>query len=292
MQEKSKATVVFITGLFGAGLNHRALERVKNDPRLKGCRILSLTPGPVSSARDRAIECFYMLKGGRVDYGEEHSHEAGHERFGRWEQGLMPEWDENHPIDVVGYSLGATTARYLQHLLVKQAFSSSVSASGHTSFHKTSGTWVRSIITMQGVNNGTNAIHLLGMDKDTLHVRPWTILWFIYQFIYITQWLSIPVVSNFWRLEMWKRCREQGHSLWDLLNNPPAVTDNAGRDLSPKQMIEINKEIATSYPQRRHTFYYAFHCHATCRVGVFGTIHRPKLRRLFYEFPLGLIIGW
>lgn len=36
----------------------------------------------------RARELFYYLKGGRVDYGEEHSRACGHSQFGRvYEQG-------------------------------------------------------------------------------------------------------------------------------------------------------------------------------------------------------------
>ena len=31
----------------------------------------------------RARELFYYLKGGRVDFGEEHSEACGHSRFGR-----------------------------------------------------------------------------------------------------------------------------------------------------------------------------------------------------------------
>lgn len=36
----------------------------------------------------RARELFYYLKGGQVDYGEEHSKACGHSQFGRiYEQG-------------------------------------------------------------------------------------------------------------------------------------------------------------------------------------------------------------
>ena len=37
----------------------------------------------------RARELFYYLKGGQVDYGEEHSKACGHSQFGRiYEQGI------------------------------------------------------------------------------------------------------------------------------------------------------------------------------------------------------------
>lgn len=99
---------------------------------------------------------FYYLKGGRVDYGEEHSKACGHSQFGRlyeqgsgfphsffslllfdknclcckphslskflmvccnWDAGHYPEWDEDHPIHFVGHSAGAQVVRVLQQML-------------------------------------------------------------------------------------------------------------------------------------------------------------------------------
>eukprot|EP00961_Rhodomonas_salina_P257943 3486195-Rhodomonas_salina.1 len=74
---------------------------------------------PVSFSRanrtvwDRAIELFYQLKGGTVDYGAKHSKHFGHDRWGRsilqtacppeiTFPGLYPEWDADHPVDFVG----------------------------------------------------------------------------------------------------------------------------------------------------------------------------------------------
>ena len=42
---------------------------------------------------DRAVELFYQIKGGTVDYGKQHSARHGHSRFGRTFPGLFPEWD-------------------------------------------------------------------------------------------------------------------------------------------------------------------------------------------------------
>ena len=35
--------------------------------------VITVHPSPAASAHDRACEIFYQLKGGRVDYGHEHS---------------------------------------------------------------------------------------------------------------------------------------------------------------------------------------------------------------------------
>ena len=72
---------------------------------------------------DPACELFYSLKGGVVDYGAEHACRCDHARFGRDEgDGAFPEWDESHPIDLVGHSIGGVTARVLQQLLADGAF--------------------------------------------------------------------------------------------------------------------------------------------------------------------------
>lgn len=79
--------------------------------------VLSVWPGGLSSLHDRACELFYQIKGGVVDYGQGHSHEFGHERFGRKYLGSYPSWSRDCPIHIVGHSLGGSTARMLQVLL-------------------------------------------------------------------------------------------------------------------------------------------------------------------------------
>lgn len=46
------------------------------------CWVIELYPSGVASLHDRACEIFYSLKGGTVDYGEEHAREHGHDRYG------------------------------------------------------------------------------------------------------------------------------------------------------------------------------------------------------------------
>ncbi|MCA9950221.1 MAG: hypothetical protein KDE48_11290 [Anaerolineales bacterium] len=114
--------------------------------------------GPVSSAHDRACELAAQIKGTPVDYGLEHSVEAGHARFGLnySGKGFVPKWDENNPIHLVGHSLGAPTIRCLQHLLAHDFW-------GWGSSER----WVASITTLSGVNNGSTATHYFGADEQT-----------------------------------------------------------------------------------------------------------------------------
>ena len=46
------------------------IEKYLND---MGYQVYSVSLGPVSSTYDCAIETFYQIKGGQVDYGQEHS---------------------------------------------------------------------------------------------------------------------------------------------------------------------------------------------------------------------------
>ena len=59
-----------------------------------------------------------MTAGGRIDYGEEHSEQCGHNRFSSNElEGKLPGWSATTPIHFVGHSFGGNTIRYLPSLL-------------------------------------------------------------------------------------------------------------------------------------------------------------------------------
>jgi hypothetical protein len=115
---------VFVDGLFGRGVSHSVRSHLRS--RHAECDFFDLSCGPVSSVADRAVECFYELYGGLVDYfaglEDDEQIEFGHARFGRVEPGLLgpSRWSEAQPIHVIAYSLGVPTARYLQYLLEKQ----------------------------------------------------------------------------------------------------------------------------------------------------------------------------
>ncbi len=91
--------------------------------REKGFNIIETSVGPVSSNWERAIELYYQLKGGQVDYGKLHSEkfkiiQKPKEKFYK---GKYPKWSEEYPIHIIGHSMGGQTARMLDYLL-KQEF--------------------------------------------------------------------------------------------------------------------------------------------------------------------------
>jgi triacylglycerol lipase len=66
---------------WGGGVSgQRDLQEVL---KANGTPTYTVAVGPVSPVWDRAVEAFYQVKGGCVDYGAAHAAKHGHERFGR-----------------------------------------------------------------------------------------------------------------------------------------------------------------------------------------------------------------
>ncbi|KAK7855874.1 lipase [Quercus suber] len=155
--------IVLVHGIFGfgkgklGGLSYFAGAEKKDE------RVLVPDLGSLTSIYDRARELFYYLKGGQVDYGEEHSKACGHSQFGRvYEQGNYPEWDEDHPIHFVGHSAGAQVVRLLQQMLSDKAFEG---------YENTSEKWVLSITALSGAFNGTTRTYLDGIQWWVLSLQ-------------------------------------------------------------------------------------------------------------------------
>ena len=123
--------IVLIHGFFGWGNNemgnyrywggHKDIQKTLED---NGYRVFNVSIGPISSNWDRAVEVYYQLKGGQVDYGYGHSKKYGliQRPVDKEYKGLYPEWDENHPVHIIGHSMGGQTARMLQYLLETEIF--------------------------------------------------------------------------------------------------------------------------------------------------------------------------
>ena len=97
-------------------------------------QVLAASVAPISSNWDRAVELYYQIKGGCVDYGQLHSSRHAH-RDGvqkpagkcwaadparnpeHYPLAFYPQWDERHPVHLIGHSQGGTTIRALIELL-------------------------------------------------------------------------------------------------------------------------------------------------------------------------------
>ncbi|OFM17792.1 hypothetical protein HMPREF2713_06340 [Staphylococcus sp. HMSC059E03] len=65
--------------------------RVIDGLREKGYEAYEASVGAFSSNYDRAIELYYYIKGGTVDYGAAHAEKYGHSRYGRTYAGVFHE---------------------------------------------------------------------------------------------------------------------------------------------------------------------------------------------------------
>lgn len=83
----------------------------------QGYRVHEANIGAFSSNYDRAVDLYYYIKGGRVDYGAAHAAKYGHHRYGRTYEGIMPDWAPGKKIHLVGHSMGGQTIRLMEHFL-------------------------------------------------------------------------------------------------------------------------------------------------------------------------------
>ncbi|SFI80779.1 hypothetical protein [Nitrosomonas sp. Nm34] len=138
-------------------------------------QVFTATVGLVSSNWDRAVELYYQIKGGCVDYGKART--AQFAIYGKKQRlegpdrkrkcwaadqdnnpdehppALYPEWDKDHPIHLISHSQGGQTVRTLIQLLEK---GSPYGNEGDSPLY-TGGKigWVKSATTISTPHNGT-----------------------------------------------------------------------------------------------------------------------------------------
>lgn len=135
----------------------------------QGNSVYEANVGPFSSCWDRACELYAELTGTQVDYGEVHSKQHSHSRFGRkYEKPLVPSWgeeDENGrtvKINLVGHSFGGNTVRLFTHLLEYGAPEEVAETDETTSglFTGGKGKLVNSVTTLCSPHNGSTLYYI------------------------------------------------------------------------------------------------------------------------------------
>ena len=123
--------IVLIHGFFGWGNDEMGSYRywggnkdIQKMYEKNGFKVFNVSVGPISSNWDRAVEVYYQLKGGQTDYGFEHSkrYDLVQKPSDKEYKGLYPQWDKDHPVHLIGHSMGGQTARMLQYLLETEIF--------------------------------------------------------------------------------------------------------------------------------------------------------------------------
>ncbi|KAF5190367.1 Lipase [Thalictrum thalictroides] len=254
--------IVLVHGIFGFGKGRLGGLSYFAGAEKKDEHVLVPDLGSLTSLYDRARELFYYLKGGKVDYGEEHSQVYGHSQFGRiYEQGNYAEWDEDHPIHFVGHSAGAQVIRLLQQMLADKAFKG---------YESTSENWVVSVTSLSGALNGTTRTYLDGVQpEDGTSLKPICLLQLCRIGVIIYDWLDIKWLKSYYNFGFdhfnlsWRKMGLSG--LVDCLlgnSGPFASSDWILPDLSIQGSVRLNYHLHT-FP---NTFYFSYATKRTRKI--------------------------
>lgn len=120
---------IFVHGLSGWGSYDDAYRRMPywgmrggdlmQFLREKGFDCYAASVAPSGSAWDRACELYAQIAGTKVDYGEAHCQTYRHGRYGRDFSAcpLIPAWDDETRLVLLGHSFGGATVRLFSELL-------------------------------------------------------------------------------------------------------------------------------------------------------------------------------
>ena len=173
-------TYVFCHGLNGSGQYDEKYEKkpywgrasgdVVGSLRARGYSAFAASVAPQGSAWDRACELYAQIAGAVTDYGVAHSREYRHDRFGRdfTGQALIPVWDDDTQLVLIGHSFGGATIRLLSELLANGSAEEREATSADELsplFVGGMGQRVRAIVTLAAPSNGTTAYELAN-DKS------------------------------------------------------------------------------------------------------------------------------
>lgn len=176
LSASTQAPIIFVHGFLGFGPDEAfnafhywgGLTDVVKDLNNQGYPAYAASVGPISSNWDRAVELYYYIKGGTPDYGKIHSTKFGHkQQITRSYKGVYPQWDNKHPISLVGHSMGGTTIRKLITLLEKGDHQEQGDAGSSSLFAGNKRGWIKSAVSISTPHNGTSLTNIFGVGSST-----------------------------------------------------------------------------------------------------------------------------
>lgn len=142
---------------------------IRQDLESNGYETYEASIGALSSNYDRAVELYYYIKGGTVDYGAAHAEKYGYDRYGKTYAGVYKDWQPGQKVHIVAHSMGGQTVRQLEELLRngnKEEIEYQKAHGGEISplYQGTNDNMINSITTLGTPHNGTIAADKLGNE--------------------------------------------------------------------------------------------------------------------------------
>ncbi len=267
-ENKEKYPFIFVHGLMGWGEGQIVndlmpywgttcgdmMDYLKDE----GYEVHAASIGGANSAWDRACELYAQLTGTRVDYGQAHSEEHGHSRYGRtYNESICPSFGKTK-INLVGHSFGGATVRLFASLLEYGA-KEEVEASGNdvSDFFKGGkGEYVHSITTLAAPHNGS-----LAADRDDV---------LICDLLFKVCYYGWGILDNtplrpFWDMQIeqfgltdYPADGFEGNFDKEIIDKILASKDTAYYDLTVKGAAELNQK--TKILKNAYYFSYSTEC--------------------------------
>lgn len=142
---------------------------IRQDLEENGYESYEASISAFGSNYDRAVELYYYIKGGTVDYGAAHAAKYGHERYGKTYEGVYKDWQPGQKVHLVGHSMGGQTIRQLEALLrngnpEEQEYQRVHGGDISPLYQGQHDNMISSITTLGTPHNGTHASDLLGNE--------------------------------------------------------------------------------------------------------------------------------
>ncbi|MBO0471749.1 hypothetical protein JZO66_14415 [Enterococcus sp. DIV0242_7C1] len=272
---------IFVHGLTGFGEGELgpklyywggSTQNIIGDLSKKGYTSMEAVVSPFGSNWDRAIELYYYIKGGTVDYGAAHAAKHGHDRYGRTFPSLYPQWDENNKVHLIGHSQGGMTSRMLDTLIREgseeeraYALANGIELSDIFSGNRAS--WIRSITAIATPHNGTQ---VAALAKNLLHD-------IIYGSAFIANSSTVNLRYDF-KLDQWGLRQAAGESNKNYLKRVfnssvwKANEDIVLYDLTTEGAGKLNEQTSLS----DEVYYFSYSGNATYK-GPFSNNYYPLL---------------
>lgn len=250
----------------------------------RGYEVYTPAISGIGSAWDRACELYAQLTGTVVDYGEAHSAQCGHERYGRDYTGkgmLAEDWYETTKINLLGHSFGGPTVRVFSSLMA-YGDETEIAASGEdcSPLFKGGYNCTYSVTTLSGVHNGT----IVSNYANDL-VIPLYCIALMMNFMGLNGTGMMDPILDHWGLSVEPNSGEKASINFAAIKRFAKSNDHCGYDMTLRGAAQLNERFKID--TRAYHFSYSVRATST-KLG----LEMPKagLFPIFY-LTVGLISG-